>query len=366
MSPFPDSSIAPRPKGFTRSTRPRPTKPETASIAPREEWEFVECDRIVPDDLWDKIQAIIHGQKGSRPASGKIPVHTFSGMLRCSCGAGMAVPSNTAKYVCAKCRNNIPCEDLEDIFRDQLGRLILDRPDLFGEPPSADENIADAEDRLADSRAELRKTKSEMSHFERLFASGEISLERFGEVHAPLEEKRGILTEEIRRLESAIKKKKNIPSPDDETDSDEPFDFRTLVDQWHTVPLDDRRAIVQSLVDHITIGDGQVEFAYHFPNKSDVPSKDAAVSQQTASPTNDIAIDPDEPFYIRLPKPGERCPRTGMSRSKLNELILPSDRNSHKPPVQSLSLKSPGQTRGTRLIVWPSLKRYLAGQHPDA
>ena len=130
--------------------------------------------------------------------------------------------------------------------------------------------------------------------------------------------------------------------------------------------MEDRRAIVQSLVSQITLGDSQVEFKYQFPDKSEVSSKDAAVSQQMAGPTNGLAPDPNEPYYIRLPKPKERCPMTGMSRSKLNELVLPNQRNAFNPPVESLSLKLPGRTRGTRLIIWPSLKRYLAEQNPEA
>lgn len=66
----------------------------------------------------------------------------------------------------------------------------------------------------------------------------------------------------------------------------------------------------------------------------------------------------DEALYIRLPKPGERCPITGLGRAKLNELILPNPRNKHRPPVESISLKQPGQTKGVRLIVKKSLLEF--------
>jgi len=70
----------------------------------------------------------------------------------------------------------------------------------------------------------------------------------------------------------------------------------------------------------------------------------------------------DEPLYIRLPKPGQQCARTGMTRSALNELILPTVRNSYRPPVESKCLRKREGGKGTRLIVWQSLKEYLAGQ----
>jgi hypothetical protein len=65
------------------------------------------------------------------------------------------------------------------------------------------------------------------------------------------------------------------------------------------------------------------------------------------------------PEFIRLPKPGTLCRWTGLSRSKLNELILPSPLNSFKPPVKSLSLRNRGQIKAVRLIVLDSLLGYL-------
>lgn len=65
------------------------------------------------------------------------------------------------------------------------------------------------------------------------------------------------------------------------------------------------------------------------------------------------------PEFIRLPKPRTLCPWTGLSRSKLNELILPSTLNGHRPPVRSVSLRNRGQVRAVRLINFDSLMAYL-------
>ena|ERR1035437_732826 len=67
------------------------------------------------------------------------------------------------------------------------------------------------------------------------------------------------------------------------------------------------------------------------------------------------------PEFIRLPPPGAACPWTGLRRSKLNELILPSDANNHKPPVKSICLRNRGQNKAVRLIVYDSLLNYLHG-----
>ena len=68
-----------------------------------------------------------------------------------------------------------------------------------------------------------------------------------------------------------------------------------------------------------------------------------------------------KPEFIRLPKSGTRCPYTGLSRSKLNQLVLPCKENDFKPPVESKVLRKRGTIRGTRLIVFDSLMNYLNG-----
>ena len=67
------------------------------------------------------------------------------------------------------------------------------------------------------------------------------------------------------------------------------------------------------------------------------------------------------PEFIRLPKKG-KCKWTGLSRSKLNQLILPCSQNEFKPPVKSVCLRQRGATKGTRLIVLDSLLNYLYSQ----
>ncbi len=67
---------------------------------------------------------------------------------------------------------------------------------------------------------------------------------------------------------------------------------------------------------------------------------------------------PIQPEFVRLPKRGH-CPWSGLTRSKLNELILPTEANEHRPPVKSICLRKVGAARGVRLIVLPSLIAYL-------
>lgn len=66
--------------------------------------------------------------------------------------------------------------------------------------------------------------------------------------------------------------------------------------------------------------------------------------------------------WIRLPRPGNRCPLTGLSRSTLAELVRPCERNDYAPPVESRLLKRKHAARGVLLINRASLLAFIEGQ----
>ena len=90
-------------------------------------------------------------------------------------------------------------------------------------------------------------------------------------------------------------------------------------------------------------------------NKSTTPNN--APEHDTPAPEPPPMV-PARPEFIRLPINGP-CPWTGLTRAKLNELILPCRINSFKPPVRSVSLAPPGKTKGVRLIYLESLLDFL-------
>ncbi len=75
---------------------------------------------------------------------------------------------------------------------------------------------------------------------------------------------------------------------------------------------------------------------------------------------------PAEPEFLRLPPPGVRCPFTGLSRSALNELILPTEQNDFTPPVRSFCLRKRGAKTGIRLVDYASLKAYIRSNAESA
>jgi hypothetical protein len=76
------------------------------------------------------------------------------------------------------------------------------------------------------------------------------------------------------------------------------------------------------------------------------------------TPVNQLS-NPKQPEWIRLPRAGERCPYSNLSRSTLNNLILPCKANKNCPPVKSSVVRQKGATRGVRLIHRASLMAYI-------
>jgi hypothetical protein len=93
-----------------------------------------------------------------------------------------------------------------------------------------------------------------------------------------------------------------------------------------------------------------------------VASLKAYLGRQLANDANATVSNPTPVAgveFIRLPPPKGRDPLFGLSRSFLNELILPCPANGYKPPVQSHVLRRRGYRNGIRLISVDGLRRFI-------
>lgn len=99
--------------------------------------------------------------------------------------------------------------------------------------------------------------------------------------------------------------------------------------RWPTIPIKAQRDIVRALVSRVVVAHDEIEFSFRFRDSSERTVQ----TQHFPGPTSSrraSKTDPDEPLYIRLPKPGQLCKLTGMTRSALNALILQTERNGYR------------------------------------
>jgi hypothetical protein len=314
-----------------------------------EDRTIFECEVIVTKAIWEKTQELL--KKNSKAPEKQEEVALFMGMVWCHCGQKMKWIAETGKLDCPACHTKIPGRDLESIFMEDFFDLTLGHSYL-APAMSASSDHRDLQAELAGLQIALQEARTRREGIEGMLAGASITQKRFEELHPPVER-------EVRELEAklkALRKKANGNSSGNNA-----LTLAEWKKQWSAWSTKRQRQILTTFVERVTLGDGEVEIAYLLSESS---SKDATQPQQTNPPTNQHPSGNYNggPVYIRLPKPGATCPISGLSRAKLNELILPNERNHRNPPVASKSLRKAGAQKGVRLVLLESLMAYLAGR----
>ncbi|MFT5471513.1 MAG: site-specific DNA recombinase [Verrucomicrobiales bacterium] len=325
---------------------------------PKDEWETVACPAIIDEDLWNEVQRTLDS-KGGRKV-GRDPSHPLAGLLFCHCGKKMYGASGTPKFACSTCGNRFPIADLEAMIQDEIEAFLADRTDLLSELIAEDPAVSEARQESEKLDAEFASTEQELDRVRQLFVSGQIDTDKLGSLQPSLESKLASLRKQHDTAKRRFQQAQKSQESDDSKSKIEVDPIERFRERWPELPTNQRAAILQALFEKIVIADHEIEIHYTFdPSSEDLRT---TKPQQIEDPTNRPLITTDEPVYIRLPKGKNTCPRTGLTRGVLNDLILPNKRNGFNPPVKSVSHRREGNVRGTRLIVWESLKTYLERQ----
>ena len=110
-----------------------------------------------------------------------------------------------------------------------------------------------------------------MTRTHRLYLDGEITPQGFGQFYKPAEERLNQLAAELPKLQAEVDfLKVNQLSADDIL-----HEANTLYDRWPTLPLPDKRKIVESLVEKIVIGDKEIDITFSY-----LPTSEEACKNQ--------------------------------------------------------------------------------------
>jgi site-specific DNA recombinase len=225
---------------------------------PESEWVYSEIPAIVSPELWEECNALLQERSWTPTARpSKKAAHLFSGFVFCTCGGKMYVPSNTPRYVCGACRTKIPEVDVERLFQQQLKSFFFSPEAVASHFEQGDQVLAQKSELLSTLEAEQGKVKREMEQLYRLYMGGNISPEGFGKKYKPLEERAGQLEEELPRLQAEVDfLRVELLSSQELVES-----AQDLYTRWTELPFEERRTIVESLVERITVGGGEVSLA---------------------------------------------------------------------------------------------------------
>jgi site-specific DNA recombinase len=233
---------------------------------PEKDWVWLPVEPIVSEELWARCNAILDERKnGRRPA--KKPMHVFTGVVYCHCGQKMYVPSNTPKYVCYECRNKIPLADLEAVFQEQLKNFFLSPTEVARYMEEADKTIKGKRELLESLEKEKRETRQAMDKVMRLYLDDKISKEGFGIEYGPLEKRLKQLEDEIPRLQGEIDFLKI-----QHLSSDQIFhEAQDLYSRWETLEQEEKRKIVENIVEKILISKDDVTINLcYLPSSSEI------------------------------------------------------------------------------------------------
>jgi site-specific DNA recombinase len=239
-------------------------------LKPESEWVWRNVEPLVSADVWDECNAYL--KEGSEKAKrrGRPAVQLFSGVTFCICGKRMYVPSNTPKYVCQNCRNKIPIVDLERVFHNRLKNFFLNPEEVSAYLAEGDTLLRQKEELLDTLSRERSRLSCEMEKLYRLYQDDQLSAKSFGERHRPIEERVEQIDTELPRLQAEMDylKIQQLGAADFAVEA------TSLYTRWPELPFEDRRQIVEHVVDRIVIGKGEIEIslAYMPPTTSSLPN----------------------------------------------------------------------------------------------
>lgn len=224
-------------------------------LKPESEWVFVPCPAIVSEELWEECNALLRKRKASHKPVAKRAVYVFAGYVYCACGEKMYVRSNTPKYVCMACRTKIPMVDLDHIFQAQLKEFTLSPEAIAAYLAQGSEAVSEKEELLGALFRERERLTKEADKLYRLYQEDALTVDGFRERHRPLEERLAGFGTEIPRLQGEIDFLKIRSVMQDEIVGR----TRDLAEEWLGMGLPEKRAVVEALVERITIAKDTVE-----------------------------------------------------------------------------------------------------------
>ena len=146
-------------------------------------------------------------------------------------------------------------DTLELIFQQKLSAFLSSPDDVSEALEQTDEILQANEALLASVEEDLAKVKKDMDRLYDLYMDESITKTGFKERYSPLEERKHQLTDELPRLQAQI----DIYKIQHASHAEIVSEAQELYRNWSTLPFEDKRSIIEAIVDRITIGVASVD-----------------------------------------------------------------------------------------------------------
>lgn len=249
----------PTAKGTRRANYTRTTSSTGAwTLKSEDEWVLVPVEPIIDEETWNAANAILNERQARGVRQTKPVTHLFAGIASCGCGNKMYVPSNSPKYTCGTCRNKIPAKDLEAIFKEELRAFVFSPDEILGHMEAGNEKVQSFEALISSMEKDQKKLTGEADKLVELYQSGALDKKGFGQRYGKLRERLEQIDQEL----PALQAKRDVLRIALASQEEVLAGSRDLVDRWDTLPHPDRRQVVETILERVTIGQGEVEFNF--------------------------------------------------------------------------------------------------------
>jgi site-specific DNA recombinase len=230
-------------------------------LKPEETWVWIPVPPIVSVETWEACNLLLAERKATKKPPTRRVTSIFAGYVFCgACGKKMYVPKDSTKYDCATCHRKIPGDDLEAVFHEQLRSFFFDEVAVSEYLKKGDDRYEEKRHLLERLEADRRGIASEMEKLYRLYLDDGITVESFRRRNGPLEERLGAIETEVITLQAEVDSLAIAKLSAGSIVAK----GRDLYSQWPSFSHDEKRSIIEMVVDRIEIGEGEISirFAY--------------------------------------------------------------------------------------------------------
>lgn len=226
---------------------------------PQEDWIITPCQAIISEELWERCNAILDEQAVRLARKGRISEYLLAGFVKCECGTSMYVFSTAKKFTCKKCKNNIKVVDMDDIYQQVLKGYLNDmQPQIYVEELEA--KIKEKQSLLMASMKKRNHLQKKMDELVPLRISGDLDKEHFAKIYQPLVTQVHQLDKSIPEIEAEIDLTRvHITSADHVLK-----EARGLYKSWSKMLFAQKRAIVETITEYITIGKDTIDVGIYY------------------------------------------------------------------------------------------------------